>query len=232
MTSLLERPRANRDPDEVSRKRSLLREPHIAPLTRLSNGCARPGGGEAVPWFDPTEAGVGARILLLLEAPGPKATGGNGPRPASRGSGFVSPDNDDQTAQNMWSLLHEAHIDRRREIVTWNVVPWYVGDGTRIRAVSARDLIESRSALGELLDLVADLRVVVLLGRKAAQGWRSAAPALGLATIEAPHPSHDRPSDGASGRVATGQRGSAVPGPGDTTTESGDHRPEVARPVR
>ncbi|HVA18915.1 MAG TPA: uracil-DNA glycosylase [Solirubrobacteraceae bacterium] len=190
MTSLLEWPRVNRDPDEVARKRALLGEPHIAPLTRFVERLrASRGGGEAVPWFDPTEAGVGARILLLLEAPGPKATGGHGPRPASRGSGFVSPDNDDHTAQNMWTLLQEAHIDRRREIVTWNVVPWYVGDGDRIRAVSARDLLESRSALGELLGLLEDLRVVVLLGRKAAQGWRSAAPALGLATIEAPHPS-------------------------------------------
>lgn len=78
----------------------------------------------AVPYFDPTEAGVEALILLLLEAPGRRSA-------LEAGSGFVS--SDDQTAQNMWHLLRDAGIDRARDVVTWNVVPWYIGDGTKIR---------------------------------------------------------------------------------------------------
>src|SRR5437868_1810926 len=94
--------RTNRDPAEVARKRSLLHEPHVAPLTAFVERLrARHGGGDSVPWFDPTEAGVNARILALLEAPGPKATGTEGPRPKSKGSGFISCDNDDPTADHV-----------------------------------------------------------------------------------------------------------------------------------
>ncbi len=85
-------PRSHRDRREVQRKISLLRAPHVSPLTEYVERLrfAR-GGGEAVPWFDPTEAGITARILLLLEAPGPRAIGAGGPRPAAAGSGFISP---------------------------------------------------------------------------------------------------------------------------------------------
>jgi hypothetical protein len=69
--------RTNADPDEVARKLSLLEEPHIAPLTAYVRrlGERRDGDGDdSIPWFDPTEAGVGARILMLFEAPGRRAT--------------------------------------------------------------------------------------------------------------------------------------------------------------
>ncbi len=171
----------------MERKLALLDEPHIAPLTQFVRRLrSQRGGGESVPWFDPDEGGVGARILLLLEAPGPRATGPGGPRPAAEGSGFISCDNNDQTAANLWALLDQAGVDRR-EIVTWNIVPWYVGDGTAIRPVSVADLEEARPALRELLSLLPEVRVVVLLGRKAAAGWQRAG--TDLPTIEAPHPS-------------------------------------------
>lgn len=108
-----------------------------------------------MPDFDPTEAGVEAPILLLLEAPGAKATRERG------GSGFVSPDNDDGTAENMWRLLREAGIDRRREVVTWNVVPWYIGSDRKIRPADSDDLLEGRRYIQELRELLPALRVVV-----------------------------------------------------------------------
>src|SRR3954452_19365581 len=92
-------PRSNRDPAKVARKLSLLQARHVAPLTAFVERLrVEHGGSESVPWFDPTEAGVHARILALLEAPGPKATGAAGPRPKVKGSGFISADNDDPTA--------------------------------------------------------------------------------------------------------------------------------------
>jgi hypothetical protein len=51
--------------------------------------------------------------------------------------------------------------------VTWNVVPWYVGTGTEIRAANAADLRSAATALSRLLDLVPHLRVVALVGEKA-----------------------------------------------------------------
>ena len=117
--------------------------------------------------------------MCLLEAPGPKAT-------PPQGSGFVSADNDDQTAKNMWTLLREAEIDRGSEYVAWNVVPWYLGDGARIREARTADLSEAREATETLLSLPPDLGAIVLLGKKASLAWRR----LGFAdALEAPHPS-------------------------------------------
>ncbi len=173
-------PRANRDPAEIERKLAFLQEPHIAPLTTFVKRLCMSHPGAAIPYFDPTEAGVNATMLCLFEAPGPKAA-----PPA--GSGFVSADNNDQTAQNMWLLLQEAEIDRASEYVAWNVVPWYVGDSGRIRAVRGADLADAKLATEELLGLLPEVRVAVLCGKAAARAWeRIGAP---LDAVKAPHPS-------------------------------------------
>jgi uracil-DNA glycosylase len=174
-------PRAHRDRREVERKRQLLDTPHVAPLSDFVRRLQvdRDAG---VPWFDSTEAGVEARILLLFENPGRRAD-------AAQGSGFISADNDDKSAENMWGFFREAGIDRRRDVVAWNIVPWYLGDERKIGAVTARDIDEARPALLELLSLLPQLRVVVLFGRKAQAGWRRARPAVDVPVLEAPHPS-------------------------------------------
>lgn len=149
-----DRPRSNADPGEAARKLALLDAPHVAPLTSFVRGLrAERGGDESIPWFDPTEAGIEARILMLFEAPGRRATAG-------RGSGFMSADNNDGSAENTWRLLREAGADRSRELAAWNVVPWYIGDSQRIRAATTNDLREARTALVEVLSLLPNLRVV------------------------------------------------------------------------
>ena len=174
-------PRANRDPREVERKRQLLDEPHIAPLTEFVRQLSAERGA-VVPWFDPTEAGTEARILLLFENPGRRAD-------AAQGSGFISADNDDKSAENMWGFFRAAHIDRRSDIVAWNIVPWYLGDDRRIGQVRAADIEEARPALVELLELLPNLRAVLLFGRKAQVGWRRAHLAIDVPVLAAPHPS-------------------------------------------
>jgi len=140
----------------------MLREPHIAPLTDYVDDLRSCRGDESIPYFDPTEAGIGATILVLLEAPG---------RKAAHGSGFVSADNDDPTAENMWNFYRQAEIDRSRDIVAWNVCPWYVGTPTKIRSVTRRDMKEAGPHVERLLGLLDDLRVVILLGLKAQKAW-------------------------------------------------------------
>lgn len=108
---------------------------------------------------------MAARILILLEAPGRRSA-------LEGGSNFVSPDNDDETAKHMWELLRDAGIDRGRDIVTWNVVPWYIGDGTKIRPTRSSDLDEARQATMDLLALLPSVRVVVLLGQAASRAWK------------------------------------------------------------
>jgi hypothetical protein len=63
-------PKTNREPAEVERKLSLLSQPHVAPLTEFIRRLREAMPDAAIPFIDPTEAGVKARILLLLEAPG------------------------------------------------------------------------------------------------------------------------------------------------------------------
>jgi hypothetical protein len=173
-------PKTHRDQREVARKLALLDDPHIGALSDFVRRLQTARG--AVPYFDPTEAGAEARILMLFENPGRRAN-------AAQGSGFISPDNDDPTANNMWHFLRDAGIEGRRDVVAWNIVPWYLGDDERIGKVTKADIAEARPALAELLDLLPALKVVILFGKKAQEGWDEAALDTDLVVLRAPHPS-------------------------------------------
>jgi hypothetical protein len=154
----------------------------MAPLTALVRQLRDEHGPDSVPWFDPTEAGVRARILLLFENPGRRAD-------AVHGSGFISADNDDRTAETMWRIFREAGIDRSRDVVNWNIVPWYLGDAQKIGSVRTSDIDEARPGLARLLSLLPELRVVILCGRKAQQGWDRARLPGDVVVLRVPHPS-------------------------------------------
>jgi uracil-DNA glycosylase len=132
-----------------------------------------------VPDFDPFDGGVSAECLFLLEAPGSRAVG----------SGFISRDNPDETASNFFAVNAEAGVPRSRT-VTWNAVPWYIGDSTRIRAATGSDLRDAERYLEELLSLLPQLKVVVLIGRKA-QRLRTRIQRLApsASVLSCPHPS-------------------------------------------
>lgn len=147
--------RAHRDPSVVVDKLRRLSDPHVAPLTRYVERLrARRGGGEAVPRFDPAEAGVDAPDHRAPRGAWSTSNRRRRSRPASaRAPASSAPTNNDATAANMWSLLQAAQIDRDKLVVTWNVVPWYVSDGDGIRAATTTDITEGRPALLELLGL-------------------------------------------------------------------------------
>ncbi len=101
--------------DETERKRraEMLALPHVKPLEDyLAAIKARCGEGREMPHFDPCDGGINARALFLLEAPGPKAVG----------STFISRNNPDPTARNLWHLMNDANIPRS-DTLLWNVVP-------------------------------------------------------------------------------------------------------------
>lgn len=152
-----DRPKLLADSDIRAARRRRLREPHIAPLTTFVEALrALAGPSASIPDFDPCDGGINAELLYLLEAPGNKAVL----------SGFVSRNNPDETAKNFFELNRAVRIPRERT-VTWNVVPWYIGTGTRIRAASQTDIDAGIPSLAWLLDLLPSLRAVVLVGRKA-----------------------------------------------------------------
>jgi uracil-DNA glycosylase len=105
---------------------------------------------------------VDARILMLLEAPGPKAVK----------TGYISRRNPDPSARNMLALLAEAGIEDC-DVLLWNIVPWYVGNGQRIRPVRVADIRQAGPWTEELVALLPRLETVVLVGKKAqrAAGW-------------------------------------------------------------
>ena len=111
----------HRDRAFLAAKLAHVQDPHIAPLNDLASDI-RAGTGMEVPLFDPASGGVHAKALLLLEAPGARATGATGPRAAAGGSGIISADNNDQTAANAWTLYRDAGLNVA-DLVIWNVVP-------------------------------------------------------------------------------------------------------------
>ena len=164
----------------LEQRLSQINEPHIVPVTAFIERLReRMGPQAAIPFIDPWDGGVEAEVLFLLEAPGPKA----------RNSGFVSMNNPDETAKNFFEICHEAGFDRKQTI-TWNTVPWYIGSGTKIRPANSADIAAGIDSLGELLHLLPKLKAIVLVGlkaQKAERHVREIAPYLQV--FFSPHPS-------------------------------------------
>ena len=137
----------------------MCHEPHVVPLQalaeRISASRAKP---DDVPRFDPLDGEIRARVLLLQEAPGPRAIE----------TGFVSLDNPDQTAANARHACESAGL-LRHDLVRWNAVPWYLGneERTQVRPANRSDLQQAEPWLAQLLELLPRLEVVVLMGKKA-----------------------------------------------------------------
>ncbi len=136
--------------------------------------------GASVPAPDPLDGGVGARLLLLLETPGP----------AIVRTGFVSRDNPTGTAANLFRFLAEARIARGDTLI-WNAVPWVIhAEGALNRAPRRSEIRAAAPCLGPLLALLPGLVVVVLAGRVAG-ALRETIDALrpDLSVLAIPHPS-------------------------------------------
>lgn len=177
-------PRTLRDKATLEKRLSRLDEPHVAPLSGWVRDLRlRLGPDAIVPWFDPADGGTEARILFLLEAPGPKATRERG------GSGIISCNNNDRTAENAWRTRDEAGVDRSL-VVHWNVIPAYMGSDTKIRAWARDDVAAAGPLLKELVSLLPNLRSVILGGRAAQHAWRDHQPPdLKVVSVDCPHPS-------------------------------------------
>jgi uracil-DNA glycosylase len=172
-------PRSLADPAQLAARRRLVGSPHVLPLRHLVAQIAADTGA-SVPDPDPLDGGVMARLLLLLETPGP----------AIRGTGIVSRDNPTGTAANLFRFLQAARIPRAETLI-WNAVPWVIhAEGARNRAPRRSEIRAAVPYFAPLLDCLPVLRVVVLAGRVAGE-LESAFATLrtGLPVLRIPHPS-------------------------------------------
>ena len=154
----------------------MLAAPHMAAL-RSFVGRLRALHGP-VPDFDPADGGVAARILLLLETPGP----------AIWKTGFVSMDNATGTSANLRRFLAEAGVDRTG-LAIWNTVPWVIHTGGPNRPPRTGEIRAGLAALPALLPLLPSLHCVVLAGRVAALAEPVVRAAGGVTVVRVPHPS-------------------------------------------
>lgn len=169
-------PRALRDRHAVEQRIIFLQQPHIAPLTAFVDNLRRFSSCE-VPYIDPLDGGINARMLFLFEKPGPMSTRGR------LGSGFISRDNDDPTAQATFTFMQHANIPRETSLL-WNAVPGWNGT----RRVTSLELAEGIVSLGPMLSLLHSLEVIVLVGNKA-QRAASFLASTPYRIFTSPHPS-------------------------------------------
>lgn len=172
-------PRTMRSEVVRGERRGRLSQPHVAPLTDYV--CElRARTGHEVPDFDPADGGISASMVFLFEKPGPMTSASKTGR---AGSGFISRDNDDPTAEATFRFMEQAGIPRR-EVVLWNVVPGWNGT----RRITRAELAAGVAEVERLLSLLPKVRSIVLVGRKAQRADRLIR-ATGLPVLHSPHPS-------------------------------------------
>lgn len=173
-------PKSLGKPDERAARMSRLGEAHVRTLTTFVETIrAETGFGAKIPYFDPVDGGILAKCLFLLEAPGRRAVA----------SGFVSRNNPDETARNFFLLNREAGVPRTATVI-WNIVPWYIGSNSRIRAARQGDIRTGLTYLHRLLELLPRVKMIALFRKKAqnVDGFlRHRYPELTIVT--SPHPS-------------------------------------------
>jgi hypothetical protein len=171
-------PKSLRDPAALAWREGQRHAPHLRALRPYLDRLRREHG--EVPDPDPLDGGASARLLVLLETPGPRI----------RGTRFVSRDNPTGTAANLFRYLKEAGIPRDDTLI-WNAIPWVIhSPGARNRAPRPAEVRAGLGTLPDLLSVLDGLRAVVLAGRTAGQ----ARPVIGqvrpmLRVIDVPHPS-------------------------------------------
>ena len=133
-----------------------------------------------VPGFDPCSGGDRSTVLVLMESPGPATI-------AQGTTAISSEDNPGPTATAFRAARIESGL-AREQYLRWNVVPWALP-----RSPTVSDLEEARPALGQLLDVLTEVRAIVTFGTPALTGvmrhFTLTDDARIVPVLAAPHPS-------------------------------------------
>lgn len=165
-----------KNPDIRNKKCNELYSRNIASLTFLVQHYHEKGVD--MPWFDPEDGGVQAKVLILLQSP---ARSELMPR-------FVSLDNPCPSQQNLHHFLKQAGI-RRKDIILWNTMPWIVRSGQKL-SPTRKNIRRGVGIIKSLMPLLKNLRIVILAGAvalKARSFFETEYPHIILLSM--PHPS-------------------------------------------
>jgi hypothetical protein len=154
--------RSLRSPKAVALRRDMLHQPHIAPLTNFVAKLRAEHSDWEIPDFDPLDGGVNADMLFLLEKPGPMTSAAGG------GSGFISRNNNDPTAEAAFGFMKQADLPRNRTIF-WNIIPGWNGS-IEIKNKTTKEVTRGAEALKSLLPLIPKLRTIVPRRKESSAG--------------------------------------------------------------
>lgn len=143
--------------DDLFRRRY---DPSVRPINKYVDKL-RSEHRVSTPYVAPTYGGVDARLLTLMQDPGPKTDRNN-----ADGSGMICLDNVDLSAARQKFFLDEAGIGIS-EIVSWNAYPW-----PKPHPQTDRSDREAAEALRGFLMLTPNLEAVILNGTVAKRIWR------------------------------------------------------------
>src|ERR1700687_2639805 len=169
--------RSLHSPEAVALRKAMLRDPHLAPLTDFVAKLRRAHPDREFPDFDPLDGGSNGDLLFLFEKPGRMTSAGG------KGSGFISRNNNDPTAEATFGFMTEANLSRNRTVI-WNVVPGWNGT----RKITKTELSAGVDALRGFVSLVPELHTIILVGKKS-QRAKPLVESLGLRVFGSAHPS-------------------------------------------
>ncbi|MCJ1709634.1 uracil-DNA glycosylase [Clavibacter michiganensis subsp. phaseoli] len=151
--------RLMKDPDfRAAQHARAFTDPHIRPINEFIDGLRDRDGRGWAPYVAPHHGGVDAEILSILRDPGPKAH-------FEKGSGFLSVENDDVTAERQCTLFAANGIPSR-VVLPWNGYPWYIN-----AAPDKEQSLAGARVIRELLHQLAAVRIVLLQGNDAQRIW-------------------------------------------------------------
>jgi len=150
--------------DEAFRTEQLaqLYAPQVRALNKLVNDLGK-GRPDKAPYVAPHYSATSARVMSLSSNPGPMAGG-------TSGSGFISCENDDPTAERM-ARVYEAVGLSTDQCVPWNAYPWYVHDAYP-NGLPATLVEEGVDALVRALEVCPMVQVIVAHGGDAHRSAR------------------------------------------------------------
>lgn len=144
---------------------------HIRPVNEWIDAQCTPR--RWMPYVSPVHSAK-AHVLSVVRDPGPATEWGGHFGDVEGGRrGFLSLENDDETAEESLRLVTEVGGLDTRDVCPWNAHPFYVGHD---KSLTANEIGEGSKYLKLLLrEVLTDVIVVVLQGTEAKKCWASVA---------------------------------------------------------